>query len=194
MILPEVADEILQTLIYEEIDGKPVYYRGYQKVLMGLAQPEEIMGTSKGQSRLVMLIVKFLLQHLDEFEYEILSSELGLHLKKSTNLAADIAIYRVETDEDYDIYDDHYADTPPLVVIEVDMKADLGDFASPVDYYLNKTRKLLAWGTERVIWVNTQSQTFMGNDLKPTSWEEPIEVLPGLSLRIPDLLRRQKKA
>ncbi|MBC7891209.1 MAG: Uma2 family endonuclease [Sphingobacteriaceae bacterium] len=193
MALTEVADEVLQTLIYEEIDGKPVYYRGYQKVLMGLAQPEEIMGTSKGQSTLVALIVKFLTRHVDDTDYDILFNELGLHLKKGSNFSADIAIYRAETAEDYDIYNDHYADTPPLVVIEVDMKADLGDFASPVDYYLNKTRKLLDWGTERVIWVNTQSQTFMGNDLKPISWEEPIDVLPGLSLRIPDLLRRQKK-
>jgi len=189
----EVADEILQKLIYEEIDGRPVYYRGYTKVLMGLAQPEEIMGTSKGQSRLVMRIVNFLLRHLSEAEYELFANELGLHLKKGSNFSADIAIYRAETGEEYDIFNDRYADTPPLVVIEVDMKADLMGFASPVDYYLNKTRQLLDWGTERVVWINTQSQTFMGNDLKPVSWEEPIELLPGVVLRIPDLLRRQPK-
>ena len=194
MAVIEVADEILQKLIYEEIDGKPVYYRGYMNVLMGLAQPEEIMGTSKGQSTLVSLIVRFLTRHLDETAYDLLFNELGLHLKKGSNFSADIAIYRAESGEEYDVFNDRYADTPPLVVIEVDMKADMMGFASPVDYYLNKTRQLLDWGTERVVWINTQSQTFMGNDLKPISWEEPIDILPGVVLRIPDLLKRQPKA
>lgn len=41
--------EIPKSLIYEEYDGKPMYYRGYKEVMNGLKTHEEIMGESDTQ-------------------------------------------------------------------------------------------------------------------------------------------------
>ena len=40
-------------LIYEIMDGKPIYYRGFREVLSGKKQAEEIMGSSLLQSYIV---------------------------------------------------------------------------------------------------------------------------------------------
>ncbi len=44
---PIVQHKIPDKLIYETIDGKPVYYKGYQDVIKLIKQFEEIMGSSK---------------------------------------------------------------------------------------------------------------------------------------------------
>lgn len=43
---PPVA---LESLVYEVLDGRPLYYRGYEDVLSGKKSPEEIMGSSSLQ-------------------------------------------------------------------------------------------------------------------------------------------------
>ena len=37
---------LLNQLVYEMDDEKPVYYAGYRDVLNGIKEPEEIMGSS----------------------------------------------------------------------------------------------------------------------------------------------------
>ncbi len=70
---------------------------------------------------------------------------------------------------------------------EVDLKADVSDFASPMDYYLSKTNELLQFGVERVIWLNTISQTIMEEDLKPRHWNTPVEIIARVHLSVCDL-------
>jgi len=43
---PASQQEIPKSLIYEEIDGKPFYYRNWKKVLNQQKKLEEIMGCS----------------------------------------------------------------------------------------------------------------------------------------------------
>ncbi len=57
-----------------------------------------------------------------------------------------------------------------------------------MDYYLNKTNKLLKFGVERVIWINTISQTIMEEDLKPRDWHTPVEITAGVNLSVGDLV------
>jgi len=48
---------IPKSLFYEMVDGKPIYYRGYQDYLSGKKQLEELMGSSFIQSMIVTRIV-----------------------------------------------------------------------------------------------------------------------------------------
>jgi Uma2 family endonuclease len=184
-------------LVFEEMDGKPILYKGYHRALMGEFTAESIMGSSISQSFVVSVILEFLYSSIDKKKYQILTSELGLHLGKGDNLSADIAIYDKQK-QVLDLHSEKYASVPPKVVIEVDLKADVSDFASPLDYYLLKTSKLLGFGVEKVIWVSTQSQTVMvagaGEEMKPQPWDTTIQLLPQLSLSIGELVKEAEKA
>jgi hypothetical protein len=50
-VLPRIpAKKIPLALIYEIIDGKPIYYKGYREVIAGTKTIEEIMGASTLQN------------------------------------------------------------------------------------------------------------------------------------------------
>ncbi len=124
-----VLTTIPDKLIYEEMDGNLVYYKNYHKVLLSQATIEEMIGSSVSQSMVVSLILRFLYKQLPEDKFFVLTNELGLHLKKGDNLSADIAILDAK-DSHLNISAEHYLPVPPKVVIEVDLKADVSDFAS----------------------------------------------------------------
>ncbi|MEZ4902784.1 MAG: hypothetical protein R2822_14045 [Spirosomataceae bacterium] len=64
------------------------------------------------------------------------SSELGLHITTNSNCTADIAIFR-EGQLQVGFHSTQYADTPPSVVIEVDIKIDESDyFKNEEEYFL----------------------------------------------------------
>jgi hypothetical protein len=88
--------EVPEALVYEMDNGVPIYYRGYKEVLAGTKQPEEIMGSSIIQSRVITLLLKFLFRHLPDEQYEVLSNELGLLFKKNSWRACNIAIFEQE--------------------------------------------------------------------------------------------------
>lgn len=143
--------EIPKSLIYEEYDGKPMYYRGYKEVMNGLKTHEEIMGESDTQFIIVACLLKFLIKNIDDDKFIVGSNEVGLHTKKRSNLSADIAIYEKSTLQGK-TPKNKYFDIPPLVVIEVDIEADTNSFGiSEIDYYSMKTKKLLEFGTKEVV-------------------------------------------
>ncbi len=187
----EKVAEIPKILIYEEFDGHPIYRKGYKDYLLGLKKPEEIMGTSGLQYFITSTIIKYLNRNLPE-SYLAGSSELGLHLDKNVNFAADIAIYRkgrIQIGLDYK----KYVDTPPSVVIEVDIKADESDyFTSEEDYFHKKTARLLEWGVERVIWVFSSSQRVLVADnlqkWETISWDLPFKVIDEHEINLWELM------
>jgi hypothetical protein len=182
---------VKESLVYEEIDGHPIMYKNFHKVLLSQSTLEEIMGSSLSQSVVVTAILQFLLTHLDKKRYWIATNEAGLHLSHGNNLSADIAIIdRSKVKPDYKNFS--YLDIAPTAVFEVDIKADMSDFASPHDYYRLKASKLLDFGVDTVVWVNTQSETVMFNaDLKAVSWNTPIslESIPGFVINIGEVVR-----
>jgi Uma2 family endonuclease len=152
------AKSIPTSLIYEELNGAPVYYRGYEAVLKKLVKQESIMGSSKLQSYITSLIFEFLILNLGK-SFKVLSGELGLNISKNNNLAADIAIFEKNSFFQSNV-DSKYAQIAPKIVIEIDTKADtslLGD----LHYYQTKTDKLLEYGVEKVVWIFTNTQTIM---------------------------------
>ncbi len=107
--------------------------------------------------------------------------------------ACDIAIY--EADDLKDADESRYASIPPKVVIEVDTKADLSNFNSDLDYYIQKTNKLFAFGVEKIIWIYTREPRKImiaapNADWRITDWTSEIELLPGTSFRLSDLMKK----
>jgi hypothetical protein len=167
-------------LIYEVMDGKPIYYKGYKSVLSGKLKLEDIMGTSDVQGFFINLIKDHLTPLLKK-DYRVLAGELGVHLAYKDNLSVDIAIYR-RKDFQPTQFTNTYKATPPLIAIEVDTKAALQDSEEAQIYFTNKTQKYLNFGVEQVIWVFTKTRKIWAarNDGKPwliMNWDDEITIL-----------------
>ena len=188
------------SLIYEQIDGKAVYYQGYQAVLANQKKLEEIMGTSVLQGLIISCLVEYLFNHLPSDKYKVLFNELGLHLEKGNNLSADIAIYERAQLKGLDKKKlTFYAEIPPKVIIEVDTKADLdpiGEDAALLasNYYSLKTQKLLEFGVEKVIWIYSQAKLItVATPSYPwltSPWNDEIEIFPGSRFSLEELLKQ----
>ncbi len=183
-------------LIYEVIDGHPIHYKGYREVMSGKKTFSEIMGSSKLQSVIILHILRLLIKGLDEDDFEILSNEAGLHLDKRSNLAGDILIFDNQSMPIGEI-DEHYADVPPKIAIEVDIMADPSDMEQD-SYIFKKTQKLLDFGVEKVIWVTTKTKKVTvatpQADWQVKDWNKDVEILNGIILNVGDFLTKKGSA
>ena len=181
-------------LIYEEMNGKPLPYKGYLSVLSGKKNLEEIMGCSSLQSVFVSILHGFLYGLINRKKYLLASNEAGLHLGLKDNLASDIAIF----EKDKIVLNDKYFSVAPKVVIEVDIKIDLDgtEWNNEIEYLLDKSQKLLDFGVERVIWITTKSQkvfVITANDKwYVVNYQEDILVLDDCVLNIAKLLEEEE--
>ena len=98
----------------------------------------------------------FIGNNIDRKKYWIVSNEAGLHIDQGNNLSLDIAIF----DKSHTVIDINYIRSSPSIVVEVDIKADLDKAPFPNEefYIIEKSKKLLAFGTSKVIWVTTYSK------------------------------------
>ena len=194
-ITPKTFKTIPKSLIYEIIDNKPLLYKGYQPNIEGPNQDENIMGSSGLQALIISTLLRFLYRHLSEADYEIVTNEAGLHLDDNDNLATDIGIYDIKVLASTEI-NDKYLEVAPKIVIEVDTKADTQNFDDAVDYYHRKTKKLLDFGVEKVIWITSKSQRIRvataDTDWKTLSWDKDIEILDGLQFSMTQLLKQRR--
>jgi len=183
--------DIPPALIYEMWKGKPIYYRGYRDVPAGKKTITEIMSCSDLQGVLVYLLGLYIGNAVDRKKYLIATNEPGLHLALNDNLNNDIVIFEKAT---VGKLKGKYFDVPPKLVIEVDIKADVSDFANQdTDYILQKSQKTLDFGVEKVVWVLTSSRkTYVIDRHDPrwyvVNWTEPIPLLDGCVLNIDQLL------
>lgn len=53
MNMKSTAQIIPESLIYEMVKGKPIYYKNYKEFLSGNKQIEELIGSSLIQSRII---------------------------------------------------------------------------------------------------------------------------------------------
>jgi Uma2 family endonuclease len=180
-------------LIYEEMNGKPLYYKGYKAVLSGKKNLSEIMGCSSLHSVLVYVLGLFIGNNLDRKKYQVASNEAGLHLGLNENLASDIAIF----EKDKIVLDDKFFTVPPKVVIEVDIKIDLAEthWNNEIEYLLDKSQKLLDFGVERIIWITTKSKKIFvitpSDKWYVVNYQEDIPVLDDCVLNIAKLLEEE---
>lgn len=188
------VQEIPEQLIYEMVDGKPIYYKNYREYLEGVKQIEELMGSSLLQSLIISRLVFFLQLNLGS-DYEVLTNEVGIQFEKKSWRAAAIAIAQA-SEVDAAPAMEKYLNFAPEVVIEIDTKAELRSIENPLGYYHEKTDELLKFGVKKVIWIFTDTRKVMvarRNEKWETSgWDQEIEVMDGLRVKIEDLLKRKK--
>ena len=182
-------------LIYEQWAGKPVYYKGYREVLAGKKTIEEIMSCSDMQGVLVALLTIYIGNHIDRKKYLLATNEIGIHLALNDNLGNDVVIYEKEK---VGKLRGKFFDIPPKIVIEVDIKIDLTEFDNnPDSYVMQKARKLLDFGVERVFWIITSFQKIYVIDRNdPTwhivDWSTPINILDDCQLNVKQLLDEEE--
>ena len=178
-------------LIYEVMDGKPIYYRGYQSVLNKTKTLEDIRGCSSLQAELVSYLLSIIYQFIDRSKYRVYTNEIGNHIDTNNNLSNDIAIFdkAVLTP---DKINKKYPDVPPKIVIEIDTEADVSELTG-FGYVYKKSKKLLDFGVERIIWImiNTQTVTVIEpnpggapRDWQVREWNTDIELMDGHTFNI----------
>jgi len=180
---------IPRELIYEMRRGSPIYYRDYDKVLSGEKKPEEIMGSGLLHAIILELILELLFRELKPKGYHILTGEIGFKFAPKSWYNLNIAIYKKG---DLKEITGEFVQTPPRVVIEIDTKADLRKFSTPMDYFHMKTQDLLDAGVEKVIWIFTKEKKIWnaqrGKDWIITDWDRDIEVTNGVKFNLSRLL------
>ncbi len=192
-ILPRIpAKKIPSSLIYEIMDGKPIYYKGYREVIAQTKTKEEIMGASTLQNTIIEYILRILFRNLDDKKFRILTNEQGLHIGLKTNFSADIAIFETEK-LPVKSADKHYAQVPPKIQIEVDIDADLEDFEFLDAYIYSKTEKLLDFGIEKMIWVMSGNKKILvatkDENWQVINWNKDIEITEGILFNIGKYLK-----
>ena len=188
-ITAEAVSDVLisEALIYEMVESKPIYYRGWQDVLKGEKTIEQIMASSLIQSYLVGEV--FAATHVAlRKTYIFGTNEAGLKFKKGDWRAADICLWTKTSLKGTPLHD-HYSQIIPEIVIEVDTKADL--LTNP-NYYFDKTKHLHKNGVRRVLWIFTSSEQVMiaekGVKWTVQDWSESVEVADGFMLNVKELI------
>jgi len=191
--LKKSVKKVPKFLVAEILDGQPIYYKGYQEVLNGSKTLEEIMGSSSLQAFLIGFILKTLYKNLDDQKYLIFTNEAGLHLDKGSNLSGDILIYERDSLPITNI-NENYFSLPPKIVIEVDINIDTASLGTE-GYVHNKTKKLLDFGVEKVIWVTTPAKTVLiaraNEDWQIKDWNKDIDILEQVQINIGAYLNEQ---
>ena len=168
-------------LIYEEIHGVPIYYRGYKEVIENQKKAEDIMGSSALQFVILEHLFRLFVKFFDEKRFYIGNNEAGTHLAKGVNLAVDLALFDKQVLKP-EMIKNKYVEVPPLLVVEVDTKASFDHNAEP-DYINLKTHLLLDFGVKKVIWIFTESKKILIAEPKPAwltvDWDQDIELMEG---------------
>jgi Uma2 family endonuclease len=187
---PKRPRKVPEYLIKEVLDGIPVYYKGYRSVMFGHKKIEDIMGASSLQILIINYIQRVLLRFLNEDTYFVFAGESGLHLEHRNNLSGDLIVYKAEQ---LGKFDRHYFQIPPLLQIEVDVEIDNTNFTDN-EYLTKKTRKLLDFGVQKVIWVLTPTQTVIvaepEQDWHIIDWNKEIQLLNDISMNIGEYLSK----
>ncbi len=195
------SEEAVQTpvipnsVIFETLNGQPLYYKGYQDVVAGRLTPESIIGSSDLQSIIVTILLGTLWHRVDRKKYQLTGNESGLHLAVGTNLSADIAIFDKAV---LGKPKGRYFDIAPKIVIEADIKIDLDIIGGDVTYITRKTQALFDFGVEQVLWVLSSVQKVIvmqpGQDWITTDWSNDVTVMEGCVLNVKQLLDEEEIA
>jgi Uma2 family endonuclease len=178
---------LAKSIVYETLNQIPIYYRRMNLMVKG----ESTVGCSGIQAMIISVILRYLYQHLPA-QYEIVTNEVGLHIDKNNNLAADIAIYE-KSHLNTQTLNEQYLTIPPCIIIEVDTKADVQDFQMALDYYTLKTKKLLTFGVNKVIWLSSGSRTILVAKADENwiihDWNQPVILVDNIELSMEVLMQ-----
>lgn len=185
---------ISEILMYEELNGRKLYRKGYKQFLNHTKTIEEIMGCSSLQAAIVSVLLSYLYRNVEDEGYEIMTNEAGLHVSLGNNLSSDIILYRTEDFLQYRL-DDHYFNVAPKMVIEVDIKIEVEDMSS-IDYWTEKIETLFSFGVEKVVWVFSEDKKIIlaepNKEWITEDWSNDFELMPNHVVNIQKMIEKKK--
>lgn len=185
---------ISEILMYEELNGRKLYRKGYKQFLNHTKTIEEIMGCSSLQAAIVSVLLSYLYRNVEDEGYEIMTNEAGLHVSLGNNLSSDIILYRTEDFLQYRL-DDHYFNVAPKMVIEVDIKIEVEDMNS-IDYWTEKTETLFSFGVKKVIRVFSEDKKIIlaepNKEWITEDWSDDFELMPNHIVNIHKMIEKKK--
>lgn len=178
-------------LVRDVIDGEAFYYKGYRDVLNKTKTIEELMGCSTLQGEIIMYLNYLLTQALGIIDFRIYTGEIGIHLSKKINYGLDLVVFDSHVLSSGKI-DSHYANVPPHLVVEVDVRVDTQQLTEE-EFIEKKTKSLLKHGAGKVVWVSTKSKKILiaepGRAWQEQNWHEPFELLSGIRANVGEYLK-----
>ncbi len=178
-------------LIYEKLNGNILPYIGFRDVLEGKVVFDGIRGNAALKSFISTAIARFFYENIIDEKRYIFTFGAGLELDENTILANNIAIY----DRSNIKLDHKYFTIAPKIAIEIDFKIDLcfSEWTNEWDYVLAKSKKMLEFGTEKVIWITTKSKKIFVADHTEkwflVEFNEDIPIIDGAILNLTQLLK-----
>jgi Uma2 family endonuclease len=178
--------KIPEVFIAEYLDGMPLYYKGYKAFIDTPEKAEAIMGAGGIHSILLSYFITFIVKHLNEKEYWLMTGETGLKLEKNIILNLDLAIYLKEKLPSQ-IISKSVVSVPPELVIEIDTSIEF-DTLSQDEYVFKKIQRLLQFGTKKIVWVF--SSTNMVMIAEPNApwqihpWHTTLPLMDGINFNI----------
>jgi hypothetical protein len=187
----KTKNKILQCLIYEMKNGKPIYYKNYQLVLQKKLSPEAIMGSSGLQSNIIRIILKFLFINLNPEKYIVLPNEVGFQWDKSSWRNLDIAIFN-KNDVLPFLSKNQYISIPPIIVFEIDTKADTSNYPDIEFYIREKIQDLLDNGVLKIFWFTTHDKKILIAEKNQnwiiTNWNYDLPIIDDLYFNLHNAL------
>ena len=84
-------------LIYEVLDGEPIYFRGYQDVLNHKKTKEDIMATGRLQTLIIATLQEHLWQNHNREGLKYISNEVGIHISTNINKYTATVLQKVDS-------------------------------------------------------------------------------------------------
>ena len=117
------------------------------------------MGAGGIHSILLDFFYLLLADNLDRKKYWRYSGEAGLKVEKGSLFNLDLAVYLKEKMPSQ-VISKHVASVPPELVIEIDTSIEY-DGITHDEYVFKKTKRLLDFGTQKVVWVFSATNMVM---------------------------------
>ncbi len=190
-----MAEKIPDYLIREIIDGISFYYGDYREMM----KLEEEGKFSLGDFFRVIVkngIHGIIRPQIDEAAYWLWIGEGGLEIDTRNILALPIVVFdrKILTP---DKITDKYADVPPKIVIEMDINAALPGSEMELfsHFVLRKVRRLIAFGTEKVVWIFSKSKLVLvassNEPMQILDWNEDVELFDGIKFNVAKYLEEE---
>lgn len=181
-------------LVYETLNARKLYRRGFNEVVNQTKTIEEIMRRSSLQSNIISILLKYLYMHTSEIDYEIFTNEIGLDISQDNNLSSDIVIFDADDALQYQ-FDGHYFHVAPKIAFQVDVKIELGD-TNVVEYLREKNKVLFDFGVERVVWIFTEDKKILlaqpNRVWLMSNWSKDTELLEGHKINLQNMIDEKR--
>lgn len=191
ILFPETSDEDIPCiLIHDIIDGKPYCYKEYLDILVAKACNNRKTNRLHLQAVINNYLLGVLFKELSQDRDLMISVTPGLYINERNVLTCGITVF-----ERNKLTIDHkYAQAPPKIALEVDVKVKLRDITED-QYVTLKINKLVNFGVEKVIWFFSKQQKVIiatNQSRFSSEWNKEVNILPGISCNVGNYLQSER--